>query len=147
MAITNGIPLINGIEYSWGDIVATIGGVPVTGITAIEYGEDQDVVNVYGAGRYPISRSKGRITPTAKITLKMGEVAAIQLNAPNGRIQDIAPFDIGVSYLPESGVIVHDTIKACQFKQNQRSWKEGDTTQDVELELIVARIKWNGALV
>ena len=34
---TDLIPLINGIEYSWGDITATVGGVPVVGITAIEY--------------------------------------------------------------------------------------------------------------
>ena len=29
-------PLINGREYGWADITATIGGVPVTGITAIK---------------------------------------------------------------------------------------------------------------
>lgn len=29
--INNGIPLINGMLYSWADIVATIGGVPLTG--------------------------------------------------------------------------------------------------------------------
>lgn len=64
--INNGIPLINGMLYSWADIVATINGVPLTGITGIEYGDSQDVVNKYGAGRHPVGRAKGRITPTAK---------------------------------------------------------------------------------
>ena len=79
--IRNGIPLINGTEYSWGDIATCINGVPVSGITAISYGEKQDVQNNYGAGRYPVSRSKGRIEATAKITLYMSEVVAICRNA------------------------------------------------------------------
>ena len=64
--INNGIPLVNGMLYSWADIVATIGGVPVTGITGIEYGDEQEVVNKYGAGRHPVGRAKGRITPSGK---------------------------------------------------------------------------------
>lgn len=143
MAITNGLPLINGVAYTWGDIVTTIAGVPVTGIVAIEYGDDQEVVNNYGAGRHPISRSKGRITPNAKITLAMDEVVAIQAQSINGRLQDIAPFNITVSYLPESGMIVHDIIRNCQFKTNKRAWKEGDTNQTVELELVPSHIQWH----
>ena len=57
---TDLIPLINGIEYSWGDITATVGGVPVVGITAIEYGDDQVVENTTGRG---VSRSR---TPKAE---------------------------------------------------------------------------------
>ena len=76
--INNGIPLINGMLYSWADIVATINGVPLTGITGIEYGDSQDVVNKYGAGRHPVGRAKGRITPTAKIILYQEEVETIQ---------------------------------------------------------------------
>ena len=106
--INNGIPLINGMLYSWADIVATINGVPLTGITGIEYGDSQDVVNKYGAGRHPVGRAKGRITPTAKIILYQEEVETIQSQSPNGRIQDLAPFDITVTYLPDSGIIKMD---------------------------------------
>lgn len=75
---TDFIPLINGVAHSWGDITATVGGVPVVGITAIEYGDDQVVENHYGAGRHPVSYSKGRVTPSAKITVAMGEVIGWQ---------------------------------------------------------------------
>lgn len=139
----NGIPLINGVTYSWGDIVALIAGVPITGITAIDYGDSQEVVNHYGAGRHPISRSKGRITPAAKITLYQEEVVAIQKQAPLGRLQDIAPFDITVCYLPENGQITQDVIRNCQFKENKRAWKEGDTKQEVELELLPSHIEFD----
>jgi len=140
--INNGIPMVNGMLYSWADIVLAINGVPVTGITAIEYGDSQDVVNKYGAGRHPVGRAKGRITPSAKITMYQEEVEAIQSQAPNGRIQDIAPFDITVTYLPDSGIIKTDKIRNVQFTANSRKWKEGDTGQEVELELIPSHIEW-----
>ncbi len=142
MAITNGIPLINGVSYAWADIVCLVAGTPVTGISAIEYSDQQEMVNNYGAGRYPVSRAKGRITCEAKITLDMDEVIAIQNRSINGRLQDLAPFQIQVSYIPDGGKIVHDVIHNCQFKSNARTWKEGDTRQEVELELIVSHIDW-----
>ena len=141
--INNGIPLVNGMLYSWADIVAAISGVPVTGITGIEYGDDQEVVNKYGAGRHPVGRAKGRITPSAKITLYQEEVEALQRQAPNGRLQDIAPFDITVTYIPDSGIVTVDKIRNCQFKANSRKWKEGDTGQEVELEVVPSHIEWN----
>ena len=140
--VNDGVPLINGVEYSWGDIVSAINGVPVVGITAISYSDSQDVQNNYGAGRHPVSRSKGRITPSAKITLHQSEVIALQSQSPTGRLQDIAPFDITVSYLPDSGIIVTDKIRNCQFKENKRDWKEGDMLQEVELELLPSHVEW-----
>jgi len=142
MAISNGVPLINGVAYGWADIVALIAGIPMTGIVAIEYEDKQEVKNHYGAGRYPVSGGKEWIECPAKITLEMDEVLAIQAKAPNGRLQDIAPFPVQVSYLPDNGQIVHDIIRDCQFTANARKWKEGDTNQPVELELIVSKIDW-----
>ena len=138
----NGLPLINGTLYSWADIVATINGVPLNGITSIEYSDSQEVVNKYGAGLHPVGRSKGRITSTAKITLYQEEVESMQEQAPNGRIQDLPPFDITVTYLPESGTVKADKIRNVQFSGNSRKWKEGDTGQEVELELIPSHIEW-----
>lgn len=140
--IKNGVPLINGQEYAWGDIATCINGVVVTGITAVSYGDKQDVQNNYGAGRHPISRSKGRITPSAKITLYQSEVVSLQRQAPGGRLQDIAPFDIEVAYLPDNGAVVVDKIKNCHFTENKRDWKEGDMNQQVELELVPSHIEF-----
>lgn len=140
--VTDGVPLINGVEYSWGDIVTAINGVPTVGITAVSYGDSQDVKNNYGAGRHPVSRSKGRITPSAKIKLYQSEVIALQSQSLTGRLQDIPPFDITVSYLPDSGIVVTDIIRNCQFKENKRDWNEGDMDQLVELELLPSHIVW-----
>lgn len=134
--------LINGQSYGWSDIVCLVAGVPVTGVTAIDYDDKQEIKNIYGAGRHPVARGKGRVTPSAKITLEMEEVLAIQSRSATGRLQDLAPFDILVTYLPEDGRIIHDVIKDCQFTENARKWKEGDTNQSVELPLLPSRIDW-----
>lgn len=140
--INNGIPLINGMLCSWADVVVAPSGVPITGIVGIEYGDNQEVVNKYGAGRHPVGRAKGRITPMAKIILYQEEVQALQSQSPNGRIQDLAPFDIPVSYLPDSGIIKTDIIRNAQFSGNSRKWKEGDTGKEVELDLVPSHIEW-----
>ena len=107
------------------------------------YGDDQVVENHYGAGRFPVSYSKGRVTPSAKITVAMGEVIGWQAKSPTGRLQDLAPFPIVVAYIPEDGQIVTDKIMNCRFKKNARNWKEGDTRQLVDLELVPSHIKWH----
>ena len=140
--IKNGVPFINGKLYDWADIVTTIAGVPVTGIVAIEYSDDQEVEVKYGAGRYPVGYGKGRIKPTAKITLYQEEVEAIQAQSVNGRLQDIAPFDINVTYMPDSGIVKTDKLRNCMFKNNKRGWKEGDTGKTVELDLLLSNIDW-----
>ncbi|KGF16409.1 hypothetical protein HMPREF1640_09895 [Prevotella sp. S7-1-8] len=140
--INNGVPFINGKLYDWADIVTTIAGVPVTGIVAIEYSDDQEVEVKYGAGRYPVGYGKGRIKPTAKITLYQEEVEAIQAQSVNGRLQDIAPFDINVTYMPDSGIVKTDKLRNCMFKNNKRGWKEGDTGKTVELDLLLSNIDW-----
>jgi len=139
----DGIPLINGHEYSWADIVVNMAGVPVTGITGIEYNDEQEVADVYGAGRYPVARSKGRITCTGKITLLSSEVVALAKKSPTGRIQDLAPFPIIVSYIPDDGgAVVTDKLRNCQFKSNKRSWSEGDTSKPVDIDLAISHIEW-----
>lgn len=140
--INNGVPFINGKLYDWADIVTTIAGVPVTGIVAIEYSDDQEVEVKYGAGRYPVGYGKGRIKPTAKITLYQEEVEAIQAQSANGRLQDIAPFNINVTYMPDSGIVKTDKLRNCMFKNNKRDWKEGDTGKTVELDLLLSNIDW-----
>ena len=139
----NGVPFINGKLYDWADIVLTIAGVPVTGITGIEYKDDQDIELKYGAGRLPVGVAKGRITCTGKITLYQEEVEALQRQSTTGRLQDLGTFDIIVNYLPDTGIVSTDKLRNCMFKSNGRTWKEGDTGQTVEIDLVLSHIEWN----
>ena len=145
VSIKNGVPMVNGMLVAWADIVVLVGGVPVTGITGVEYGDEQEIVNKWGAGRHPVGRAKGRITPSAKITLYHEEVVALQSQSVNGRLQDLPPIEIQVSYLPENGVVVTDKIRNCHIASHTRKWKEGDTGQEVELPLVPSHIEWGKA--
>lgn len=140
--INNGVPMVNGMICAWADIMVLIGGVPFTGILGVEYGDEQEIVNKWGAGRHPVGRAKGRITPSGKIILYQEEVQALSNQSVNGRLQDLPPFDVIVQYLPESGIVVTDKIRNCHISGNARKWKEGDTGQEVELTLVPSHIEW-----
>lgn len=136
------VPLINGKSYEWADIVVNVLGLPIIGITSIEYEEKQAMENIYGAGRFPVSRGYGKIEPTAKMTLLMEELENIQSVAPLGRIQDIPEFDIVVIYLDPAAITRKHILKNCRFMNNKRSASTGDTSIPVELDLIISHIQY-----
>lgn len=136
------VPLINGKSYEWADIVVNVLGVPVVGITAIDYEERQGMENIYGAGRFPVSRGYGKVEPTAKITLLMEELETIQSVAPNGRIQDIPEFDISVVFLDAALVTRTHKLRNVRFMNNNRRTASGDTSIPVEIDLIISHIEW-----
>jgi hypothetical protein len=135
-------PLINGKSYEWQDITLNIMGVAISGIINIEYSDTQDMVNIYGAGRMPVSRGYGKLETEAKITLLMEEVENIMAVAPLGRLQDIPEFDISVMYLDAALIPRKHKLRNCRFKNNKRASSTGDQSIPVELELIVSNIEW-----
>jgi hypothetical protein len=133
--------MINGVQHSWATIQVLIEGVLVTGITAINYEDKQDIANVYGAGQNPVGRGYGRIEPTADVTLLRDEIESIRKSSPTGRLQDIAPFDIVVAFLPVGGAkIANHFIKNCQFPNDGVEAKEGDTSNSKQLNLLPSHI-------
>ncbi|MCL2291226.1 MAG: hypothetical protein FWC34_11100 [Bacteroidetes bacterium] len=135
------IPMINGVTPSWATMQVLIEGVPVTGITAINYDDKQNIENVYGAGQHPVCRGYGNIEPTADITLYRDEIESIRKSSPTGRLQDIAPFDIVVAFLPIGGAkIANHIIKNCQFLDDGVEAKQGDTKNEKQLNLLPSHI-------
>jgi hypothetical protein len=136
----NLIPLINGKAYEYADITCIILGVPIVGITAIEYGEEANTENIYATGRYPVSRGYGQVTPSAKVTILMNEVMNIVSAAPN--VHDIPEFDIIVTYTDANLIPVTHKIRNCRFKNNMISSASGDTSIAIPLDLIVSHIEF-----
>jgi hypothetical protein len=135
------IPLINGTAYSWSQIELRLFNNLVAGITSVSYSDKREITNNYGAGQYPVSRSMGKYEAEAKLTLEMVEVVALQRAITGGRLQDIPEFDIVVSYLPESGIIISDTIHNVRFMSNKRDGKSGEGKGiEVELDLVCSHI-------
>lgn len=137
------VPLINGVEPSWASLKVNIAGLHETAITAIDYSDEQNTENIYGSGQHPIARGYGNITPKASLTLLRSAVEAMRVSSDTGRLQDIAPFDIVVVFVPVNGgsVITHK-IRNCQFLVDGVSLKQGDTMNEVVLDMLPSHIEW-----
>lgn len=135
------VPQINGVGYTWGQIVLNILGSPIFGINSVNYTETQEIENTYGAGNFPVERGFGAIEFEGSIELHMKELELLQDIAPNGRLQEIPEFDIVVSYINEQRAVTH-TLKSCRFKNNGRETSQGDTGIAQSIELAIGSIKW-----
>jgi hypothetical protein len=137
--------LINGIEAGWSSIKLNILGASPNGVTAISYEEKQEKKDNYGAGDKPVSRGYGNKEYTAAVTLTSKEVDAIQEKLQKGQsLTDIEPFDIQVVYQAKGSTkFVRHTLLACEFQNNGRDVKQGDTVIEVKLDLVIADINWN----
>lgn len=134
--------LINGKSYEWADILINILGSTFAGVTAIEYEDSQEMENVMGAGNRPVSRVYKNFVPTAKVTLLMEELEAIQAVAPGGVIQRIPEFDITVAYVDSALITRIHTIKNCRFMKNVRKVAQGDGAIACELDLIISHVNF-----
>lgn len=141
----NGIrhtPLINGVEPAWANLTINIAGIPETGITAIDYGSTMEKENVYGAGQNPVARGYGKIESTASITLLRSAVESIREASHTGKLQDIAPFDIIVQFIPvQGGKIITHKIRNCEFKDDNLSIGKDDMSIETEFELLPSHIE------
>ncbi len=135
-------PLVNGQAYAYADIVVTVLGSPLAGITSIKYSDTQEVTENFGAGRFPVSRGLGKIESECTMTVDRAELNALISAAPSNRLQNIGEFDITVSYVPLASAPVTDIIKNCRFKNTPSGGDEGDSSVMAELELATSHIQW-----
>ncbi len=132
-------PLINGRAYDFAQINMSILGVPVNGVSAISYTEEQEKVNNFGAGSRPVSRGHGAINASGSVTLSMNEVEAIRDAAPEGSLLRIPAFDITVTFLNEQKVETH-VLKNVEFTNDGLDASNGDTTLERGFDLVLSHI-------
>lgn len=136
-------PLINGEAMAWTNITVNIFNVPIVGITAISYGDEQEIEDNFGAGTYAVSRGFGPIKAEASITLMAEEDELIIEKAPDGIVQNIPEFDIVVAFIRSgSARLITHTIKNCRFMGNKREVSQGDKVIEVEHALVTSHILW-----
>jgi hypothetical protein len=139
-----GVPIINGVSYAHADIVLNIGGAPIIGITSISYSDNQTIQANFSTGNKPTSVGFGVMEPKASMTMTMEAVQALLIAAPSGRLQNYPFFDIGINFLPDSGVFMRHSLKKCRFKGVDLSSSVNNTQIEVSLELFVADISYTG---
>lgn len=135
------VPLINGINYSWSNVKLVLFGVPVIGVTKIEYSVKQKKENNYGMGTNPVSRGYGNKEYEGKITLYREEWQAIINAAPNRSPEDIEPFDIQVTFSGSRVTPNLDVLRSCEFLEDPFTVGQGDTKIMVEIPIIIGLIE------
>jgi hypothetical protein len=135
-------PLINGKSYEHADITMIILGVPMVGLTAVDYSEEAEITEVFATGRLAVSRTHGVVKATAKVTMLLEDVQNITNSISSGRLYDIPNFDIIVAFTDTDLIPVTHTIKNCKFKNNKISSSQGSDALTVELDIACTNIKW-----
>lgn len=134
-------PLINGINYSWGNVQFILFGVPVVGITKISYKAKQDKSNNYGVGFQPISRGYGNYEYEGSIEIYTEEWKRIIASSPDRDPLSIAPFDIQVVFGGTRVLPDKDVLKMVEFLENPLDTNQGDSKILITIPLIIGGIQ------
>lgn len=135
-------PLINGIAYSWVNMIVNIFGVPFAGITKLDYKVKQEKVNNYGQGDEPVARGYGKKEYEASMEVYFDELMRLVEAAPGRNILQIPPFDIQVSFGGNGVAIRTNKIRAAEFTEAGLTAAQGDTKILTTLPLIIAGIEF-----
>jgi hypothetical protein len=147
MASSDIKPNINGHQHAWADIRVNILGRTLTGITGIDYDDDEDSEFYHGAGQHVVAFGNGNIKATCKIKIYKYELDALIRSAKAKgiqRLQDVDFFDIVVTYKETKDASeVTDIVRNCKFKKVPKGAKSGDTKLEADIDLICSHIDWN----
>lgn len=130
--------LINGINYSWSNLSWIMFGVPLVGITEINYSRKRDAKNNYGAGNEPISRGYGNFEYSGDITVYTDELRQILKTAPGKSILEIPPFSAKLMFKGEGVPFTTDKLSNISFTEDPFSGKQGDSALMCKLPFIFA---------
>lgn len=133
--------LINGVNYAWGNVSLILFGVPVVGITKINYKRKQKKENNYGQGYQPVSRSYGNYEYEGSIELYLDEWKRIIAASPNRDPFAISPFDVNVVFDGNNVDPDLDVLRSCEFMEEGFDGNQGDTRLMVAIPLIIGAIE------
>ena len=137
----NNTPLINGRAYDFAQIVVNVLGVPLMGISSVTYAEEQEKTNNYGAGKYAVSRGHGAVEVSASFDIHMNDIEALRDAAPLGRLLDIPPFDVPITFLNANKVVTH-VLKNCEFTNDGVEASQGDTQVQRTFDLVISHVEY-----
>ena len=132
--------LINGVNYSWGNLSVVLYGSIVIGITKISYKAVQKKENRYGFGYKPTSRGYGNYEFEGSIELYTDEWKKIISAAPNNDPLQILPSDMQVVFAGLRVLPSKDVIQAMEFLENPFDANQGDTALMITVPIMIGDI-------
>ena len=140
---------INGSLFSWSSVEFHIGDERITGVTAVEYGDNRERASAYGMNRShaPIGQSHGKYqTDPVKVTVWKHTAKAIRealARATAGGFGN-AEFTIVVQYTETDLGSVVDTIRRCTLAKQASKAEENPDPLKEDIEFKCLSILWNG---
>lgn len=134
---------VNQKEYAWGEIIVSIMGRPIAGVTAIEYKTKMAKEARYGAGRQAKSIQHGKRENDGSITLMQSEVIALNRAAKEAGYKDLLDIEpnIAITYLKD-GIITNDRIVCASFTEIPSGMKEGDLQSEHSIPFIALDVEY-----
>lgn len=127
----------------WNSMEANLLGRTLEGFSEVEYSDEDEIEAVMGAGKFPVGIGEGNNSAKVSITVLHEERLMILESLPKGgRIQDIEPFPIIVTYEYKSKIYT-DRLNNCKFKNNGVAVKQNDKSINHKFELFCSHIDYN----
>lgn len=136
--------LVNGINFSWGNLSLVLFNSVVIGVTEVSYKKKQVKENNYGMGQQPVSRGYGNYEYEGSITMYLDEWKRIIKASPNNDPMAIAPNDIQICFAGSRILPNKDVLKMVEFLEDPMDAKQGDTKLMVTIPLVIGGIEREG---
>lgn len=146
-------PLINGIRYDYSAITFLANGLPIVGITEINYSQELAPGEVYGTLPQKIGETRGQLKPEASFSILQFEFDNLLeqlciLNGTPGSGFMEARFDISVAFQASSngipGPFIQDVLRGCKMKKSDHAYKAGPDAIVEKVDLSLFYILKNG---
>lgn len=134
---------LNNAIPSWVDIRAKVDSEEIAGITAVSYGDKVEDELVYGAGRFPRGRTRGKYTvDDCSITVHHDTFVELVSRFGDGWCDKL--FEIVEQTALPGGRISTVVLEQCRFKGAPGGGEEGSSALTRELPFSCMRIKRDG---
>ena len=141
---------INGNVYSWGSIVAKVGGEEFSGLVGVTYSQKRERTKQYGTGRHqaPRGRTRGKYSAEAKVTVVRGTMSDfinfLASRARDGISYGDVVFQVTIQFVEDDETQMLVELLDCVISSEDATDDEGNESLKDEVGLDVMRIRKNG---
>lgn len=132
--------IINGVNYSWGNMNVILFGTLMIPITKLSYKAKQNKTNNYGWGYKPTNRGYGNYEYEGSMEMYTDEWKRIIANSPFGDPLQILPSDLLIVFAGSRVLPNKDIVQAMEFLENPFDANQGDTKLLINVPIIIGDI-------